>query len=224
VSTRERTDVIHLRIRLLLIGMLVMFAGLCIHLWRIQVLRSSEFSSSLDRQSIRRVRLPGIRGRVFDRTGRCLADNQPQYCLAIYTEELRQRGRWARTIDKVDQVVDETAKILEMPRQVTRDDISQHVQRRLPLPFLAWRGLDEQALARWAEHDRKVPGVDIYVEPVRVYPFGAIAAHVLGYVGRSNPAANSEENAYHYYLPEREGKGGIEKTADGRLRGRAGGG
>jgi len=223
VSTRERTDVIHLRIRLLLTGMLLAFGLLCIHLWRIQVLRSSEFSSSLDRQSIRRVRLPGIRGRIFDRAGRCLADNQPQYCLAIYTEELRQRGRWSRTIDKVDEVVNEMSQILGIPRQVTKDDIAQHVQRRLPLPFLAWRGLDERALARWAENDRRVPGVDVYVEPVRVYPFGASAAHVIGYVGRSNPSASTEDNPYHYYLPEMEGKGGVEKTADGRLRGRAGG-
>jgi len=222
VSTRERAESVRFRIRLLLVAMLAAFGFLIVHLWQIQVLRASEFSSSLDRQSMRRVRLPGIRGRIFDRNGNCLAENRPQYCLAIYTEELRQRGRWARTVDKVDGVVDELALVLGIPRQVKREDISMHVQRRLPLPFLAWRDLDDHALARWAESDRAFAGVDVYVEPERVYPFGLSASHVIGYVGRAD-ATDSEENPYHYYLPEMEGKGGVEKTADVWLRGQAGG-
>jgi penicillin-binding protein 2 len=207
---------------LLSVAMLLVFGFLIVNLWQIQVLRASEFSSSLDRQSIRRVRLPGIRGRIFDRKGKCLAENRPHYCLAIYTEELRQRGRWSRTVDKVDEVVDELALVLGLPRQVTREDIRLHVQRRLPLPFLVWRDLDDRALARWAEYDRVFAGVDVYVEPERVYPFGLSASHVIGYVGRAD-AVDTDENPYHYYLPEMEGKGGVEKTADARLRGRAGG-
>lgn len=222
MSTRENTEVLRFRMHLLLGLMLLSFAFLIVHLWNIQVLRSSEFRSSLDRQSMRRVRLPGIRGRIFDRNGKCLADNRPLYCLAIYTEELRQRGRWARTIDKVDTVVDDLAQVLGTARQVTREDIAQHVQRRLPLPFLAWRGLSEQDLARWAESERVFAGVDVYVEPERIYPFGISASHVIGYVGRLDPAS-TDEDPYHYYLPEMEGKFGIEKAADERLRGQAGG-
>ncbi len=222
VSASERTEILRFRLRLVLIGFLAAIGFLAVQLWQIQVLRASEYLTSLDRQSIRRVRLPGIRGRIFDRHGRCLGDNRPLYCLAIYTEELRQRGRWSRTIDKVDGVVGELAAVLGAERQVTREDIAQHVRRRLPLPFLAWRGLDEKGLARWAESDLAFAGVDVYVEPERVYPFGLRASHVIGYVGRSDPA-DTGENPYHYYLPEMEGKEGIEKTADRRLRGRAGG-
>jgi len=222
VSTRENAEGVRFRMHLLLVALLAAFGFLIINLWQIQVLRASEFSSSLDRQSMRRVRLPGIRGRIFDRNGKCLADNRPQYCLAIYTEELRQRGRWARTVDKVDDVIGDLALVLGIPRQVTREDIRIHVQRRLPLPFLAWRDIDERALARWAESDRVFAGVDVYVEPERVYPFGLCASHVIGYVGRAD-TADKEEDPYHYYLPEMEGKGGIEKAVDERLRGRAGG-
>jgi len=222
VSTRERTEDLCFRLRLILIGMLAAFGFLIVQLWQIQVLRASEFRTSLDRQSMRRVRLPGIRGRIFDRHGRCLADNRPQYCLAVYTEELRQRGRWSRTVDKVDEVVGDLASVLGAPRQVTREDIGQHVRRRLPLPFLAWRGLDERTLARWAETDLDFSGVDVYVEPERVYPFGVHASHVIGYTGRADPE-DTGENPYHYYLPEMEGKDGIEKSADRLLRGQAGG-
>ncbi len=221
-STRERIEVIQMRIRLMLIAMLVAIGFLAVQLWHVQVLRASEFRSSLDRQSMRRVRLPGIRGRILDRHGNCLADNRAVYCLAIYTEELRQRGRWSKTIDKVDEVVEALSEVLGVERQVTRDDIEQHVKRRLPLPFLAWRGLNSTALARWAESDLETAGVDVYVEPERVYLHGTAAAHVLGYVGRSDPAGILE-NPYHYYLPEMSGREGIERVADTRLRGRAGG-
>ncbi|MBT3191608.1 MAG: penicillin-binding protein 2 [Verrucomicrobia bacterium] len=222
MSRRERAERARLRARLILLAMFVGLVFLGVNLWRVQVLRAPEFRSSLDRQSMRRVRLPGVRGRIFDRKGRCLADNRPSYCIAIYTEELRQRGRWSRTIDKVDSVVDELASVLGQPRQVTRDDIAKHVSRRLPLPFLAWRGIQETSLARWAECEQRFSGVDIYVEPVRVYPFAASASHVVGYVGRAEPAKDGEK-PYHYYLPEMEGKNGMEKVMDERLRGQCGG-
>jgi penicillin-binding protein 2 len=222
MSRRDRSEAECFRVRLVMLAMLAALAFLGINLWRIQVLRAPEYRSSLDRQSMRRVRLPGIRGRILDRNGVCLADNHPSYCIAIYTEELRQRGRWTRTIDRVEEVVGELAEILGQPAQVSREDISQHVFRRLPLPFLAWRGLDESALARWAECDKTFPGVDIYVEPVRVYPHALLASHLVGYVGRAEPATGAEE-PYHYYLPEMAGREGMERVMDSQLRGQSGG-
>ena len=223
MSTRERLQTVRIRI-MLLMGVMFIFSGfLMAQLWRIQVIRGEEFASSLDHQSIRRVRLPGVRGRIHDRNGEILADNQPSYCIAIYTEELRQRGPWGRTIDHVDGVIDELADVLALDRQVSRSDIERHVQRRLPLPFLAWRGLDAAAMARWAESGRSFPGVDIYVESKRVYPHGKLASHLLGYVGRADTTREEDENPYHYYLPEMAGRAGIERSADRHLRGRAGG-
>lgn len=219
MSTRERLQTVRLRTYLLLSGMLLCLGFLGLQLWRIQVNRAAEFVTSLDRQSIRRVRLPGIRGRILDRRGVVLAHNRPLYCLAIYTEELRQQGR---TVDRIDAVIDRLSRILGQERQVTRRDIEMHVRRRLPLPFLAWRGLDDVALARWAERGASLPGVDIYIEPERVYPYAERAVHVLGYVGRADPSENVE-NPYHYYLPEMAGRAGVERTADATLRGRAGG-
>ena len=222
MSTRERLQTVRMRIFLVLAVMLFALVFLAGQLWRIQVIRADEFAMSLDRQSIRRVRLPGIRGRIFDRHGEMLADNQPLYCIALYTEELRQQGPWMRTIDHIDEVIDALAQVLELERQVDRSDIQRHVQRRLPLPFLAWRGLDAAAMARWAESGRVFPGVDIYVESERVYPQGEVAAHLLGYVGRAD-TTREDENPYHYYLPEMAGREGVERSADRRLRGRAGG-
>ena len=92
------------RWRLAILGLLMaggfMLLGLRLH--RVQSRQAHLYAGAQNRQSIRRVLLPAPRGRIFDRHGLCLADNRPNYCLAVYVEELRRRGRWQNTIDAVD--------------------------------------------------------------------------------------------------------------------------
>ncbi|MBC8453756.1 penicillin-binding protein 2 [PVC group bacterium] len=218
----ERAENELMRIRLIALFMTAAFLLLGTVLWRVQVMRASEFRINLDQQSMRRVRLPGMRGKILDRNGLTIAENRPGFCIAVFVEELRQPGRWSKTIDKVESVINELSVILNREPDVTREDIAKHINRRLPLPLLAWRDLDNKALARWAENSVVCPGVDIYVEPIRVYPFTNMAPHLIGYVGRAD-LLTEEEDPYHYYLPEMIGKDGIERAMDTRLRGEAGG-
>lgn len=213
------------RLRLVYGVMLAMFAGLTAMLWDMQVRHRERYQSDLARQSIRRVRIPGHRGRIYDRRGQCLADNRPSYEIVVYLEELRQPGRWDRTIDHVDALIERLSRTLELPRQVSRDDIRMHVRKRLPLPFVAWRDVDEIALGRWAELISREPGVDVQVSPVRSYPLGSLACHLIGYVGRAAPEdlATESPEPYHYYLPEMTGRSGLERVFDGVLRGEPGG-
>lgn len=194
------------------------------YLWRIQVANSDRYEVDLARQSVRRIRLPGTRGNMLDRNGHVLADNRPSYDLALYLEELRKPGPWSKTIDHVEEVIARLETILGRPAEISRDDITAHIRRRLPLPLIAWRDLDEASQARFAESGLSVPGVDIHIQPVRIYPGGQLACHVLGYVGRADiPVPEGEEESYHYYLPEMAGKAGLESNMDNLLRGEAGG-
>jgi penicillin-binding protein 2 len=202
----------------------------------VQVERSEEFSQDQARQSIRRVQVPGPRGRIFDRNGVCLADNRPSYCIAFYTEELRRRGRWINTINAVNEEIDRLAGVLGVPRTISHTAVSNHVMRSLPMPLLAWRDVDERAMARWAERADEFPGVDVYVQPERWYPQGELAAHVLGYVKRDRPQKRAEEpdpvlvemfgtNSIvrsHFYLPEMLGTNGVERVYNDLLTGELG--
>ncbi len=212
----------HLRLRFIVVVMLVALLFLGGALWRVQVLHGSEHAERLDHQSIRRVRLPGLRGSITDRDGTVLAGNRPSYCLALYVEELRQPGRSTKTIREVERVIREISEIIGLPPQVDRNDVRTHIRRRLPLPFLAWRDLSPEALARWVESGVSFSGVDIHIEPVREYPRGTLAAHVLGCVGRAGVSA-TEKESYHFYLPDMQGQFGIENSFDARLAGLAGG-
>lgn len=211
-----------LRLRLVAGAMAAGFLALGVALWRVQVASGHRYETDLAKQSIRRVRLPGIRGRIYDRSGRALAENRPGYAVVVYLEELRQPGSWERTVEHVDATLDELAARLGLPREVSAEDIRRHIRRRLPLPLFAWTDVSEETVARWAEQTPGLPGIDLYTEPVRAYPHGETACHLLGHVGRAD-IAQFEDQPYHYYLPEMAGRSGLERAYDEALRGRAGG-
>ncbi|MBN2508015.1 MAG: hypothetical protein JXQ71_15115 [Verrucomicrobia bacterium] len=91
----------HLRVLTVsvLAGMLVLLAGL----WWVQVISCRHYSENLRAQAFRTVRIPAIRGKILDRNGGVLAENQPQYVLGLYLDELRDRfqAEWARSRPRV---------------------------------------------------------------------------------------------------------------------------
>ena len=210
------------RIRGILVIMVLMLLVLAGVLFQLQVARSEEFEQSLRRQSLRRVRLPATRGRILDRSGGRLADNQPCYCLAFYLEDIRKPGRWQNTVDEVLRRIKSLEPVVGRRSLVGAEEIRMHIRKRLPLPLVAWRSLDPAARARLAEATVDLSGTDIYIEPMRVYPGGEKAAHLLGYVG-SAVLPDGVQAEYQYRLPEVEGKSGIERHFNDVLSGEAGG-
>ncbi len=210
-----------IRIRLLLVGMCLALGFVVWMLWRIQVQHGHHYAHDELRQSVRRVRIPGMRGRIFDTAGHVIADNRPSHHVALYLEELRQPGGWEPTLNHIEALLDQLAEDLGVERELARDDIRLHIRRRLPMPLIAWRDIDDRTLARWAERLSGRRGIDIYTEAIRTYPFGTLGAHVLGYVGRADPIPDDAE-PYHYYLPEMEGRSGLERRFDPYMRAAAG--
>ena len=182
----------------LLLGLFV--AGLCLlawRLWHVQVLDSPRYGAAQALQSIRRVQIPGLRGRILDRDGVILADNRPAYAIVIYCEELRQPGVWGNTILAVDTLIDQLAERLRLPRQVTSAEVARHVRQALPVPLIAWEDVDEKALAYLSEWGEVLPG-------------GASATPV------------DDGHDYHYRRPDPHGRAGIEQEYDRLLAGSSG--
>jgi len=208
----------------LVILMLLALGSLVGALAHFQLLKSAEYNSDFRKQSIRRVRVPASRGLIMDRNATVLAENRPSYCVVIHIEELRQPGKWTNTMDKVEEVIDAVSDIIGRERVVTRGDIWLHIRQRLPLAFTAWHDLDHEAVARFEERQAfLLPGVATEEKPVRTYPLGSCAGHVLGYVSRKSPPKNDPGPYKKYYLPEVTGTSGIERVFDEDLAGEAGG-
>lgn len=73
------------------------------------------------------------------------------------------------------------------------------------------------------EASQDIPMVSVVVEPVRYYPHGNFASHILGYLGKISDNEIQEYVRDKKYNPsDIIGKTGIEKTFEEQLRGKAG--
>jgi penicillin-binding protein 2 len=243
-------------------GLAVLFAGL----WWVQIVNAGRYQESLEIQSSRSVRLPAVRGKIFDRNGAVLADNRPSYNINLYLEELsgafkkeytRSRPRQVVTNDlpfwkdwlgfttvttqysklKDDQaqtltrdsryrvasaVVSQVAEVLKAPLTLDYTNFYRHYETRRALPYPVASNLSGLHLARFAEQTFNSVGLDLEVQPTRVYPYATTAAHVLGYLRKDDSSAEGEEAFFCYRMPDYRGLVGIEGGFDQQLRGRAG--
>ena len=230
MGPRTQTEIHVWRIALLGVAMFALLGVLVARLWSLQVARSGDFQRRLERQSLRSVRLPGSRGGILDRHGVPMAENRPSRCLSVYPEEIRKGSRSQSTADQVIATLDRLAECMDRPRMLTAQDVRLHLNRRTPLPLVAWRDLDDTAVARYSERADEFPGTALTVEPVRVYPGNKSACHLLGYIGRAAETnlpvpldGEGNPERYNFYLPEMTGKSGVEKRWDGVLQASAGG-
>lgn len=209
------------------------FGRLVLALHDVQVRDADEYARAQNDATLRRVRLPATRGRILDRRGVVLAGNRPRYCVAFYLDELRAPGTWSNTVDRVMAQVRRVGEIVGREPDVTRADAWNHLRLRRPIPLVAFQDLSERETARLAECPEPLAGVDFFVRQDRVYPFGDLACHVIGYVGRdvSKPGSAAvsgdgpgEDGAedFDFLLPDLVGRSGIEKACDTALRGRGG--
>src|SRR6188768_3826616 len=77
--------------RLRFLGAMILF-GFCVlltGLWYVQIVSGRKYENSLKVQAFRTVRVPAARGRILDRNGQVLVDNQPQFNINLYLEDIR---------------------------------------------------------------------------------------------------------------------------------------
>jgi penicillin-binding protein 2 len=226
---------------------------LLLGLWYVQVLSARRYQASQINQSFRTVRIPAIRGKIFDDRGIALAENRPSYNVNLYLDELRpyfqaaysNNFNWitaqiTRTNKKarltrnqrielgkltrhqvVSNLVWRVTSFLQMPQALNQKQFLEHYGQRLFLPMSVLEDLDPQRVALFAEQSASLPGFDLDVQPVRVYPHHSTAAHLIGYLLRGDSAAD-EDVFFNYRMPDFKGATGVEGALDGQLRGRTG--
>ncbi len=64
---------------------------LLVGLWFVQIVYAKRFQSNLIKQSVRMVGTPAIRGKILDRNGNVLAEDQPHYNAVLYLEDLQDQ-------------------------------------------------------------------------------------------------------------------------------------
>src|SRR5262249_11161643 len=111
---------------------------------------------------------------------------------------------------------------LDLARDYNAGRLQKHYRNDTEVPYSYVKDIDFATLAKFSEHDVGLPGVELAIKPVRSYVYGALAAHLLGYVGLPNDIDKDEAAKFTFYQGDAEGKSNVEKVMDQYLRGKPG--
>src|SRR6266581_2942515 len=235
------------RLRIQFVGLLMLLgmAALGLKLWWIQVAHGAEWTSQIRGSSQATVLIPSVRGEIKDRNGMTLVQNRASYEVDFYLPEMvkgyRERfgsppsSEYRAIISGMPKDMKEPDIIkivndgiiprlnqLDLARDYNAGKLQRHFRNDTEVPFSYIKDIDFPTMAKFAEHDVGLPGVDLAIKPVRSYVYGALGSHILGYVGVPDDIDKEEVGKFTFYQADVEGKSNIEKSMDGYLRGKPG--
>ncbi|MDP3604747.1 MAG: penicillin-binding protein 2, partial [Polaromonas sp.] len=211
-------DLSRFRVRVLVVGLVVLlaFALVAARLVYLQVLRHDDLNAQAESNRTAVVPIVPNRGLILDRNGVVLATNYSAYTLEITPSKT---GDLDQTIEALGQLVEIT------PRDKRRFKKLRDESRNFESLPIRTRLTDEE-VARFAAQRFRFPGVDIKARLFRSYPYGELASHVVGYIGRINQSEkerieeNDEEG--NYRGTDYIGKLGVEQSFEQQLHGNTG--
>ncbi|TDU67167.1 penicillin-binding protein 2 [Prosthecobacter fusiformis] len=240
------------RLYLLTLAMMCGFGVLVYRLWTLQIVRHEEFVNKVPEAKQLRARIPGVRGEIKDRNGIVLATNKASFEVRVNLREVYEEYARQCQAKKVDiPTVPFEYMDRGLPRKKEEPDIVRMFQELiiarlkemgLPapsfdealrvhyrsfggvIPWVYQDSLTFSEFSRFAEHNLGLPGVTVAERGSRVYPFGAMACHIMGYVRLPDDQRVSVEDrkGWDYYMPDDYGGAGVEKSFDKYMRGKPG--
>ncbi len=217
-------------------------------LWWVQVVKNDFYKQKIHGSGEVTVRIPSVRGEIRDKNGIALVRNRPSYSVDFMLDDMvkgYKQAFGARQVPKMRRVYTvkgvyqesnepDVARIIRetvLPRfqqlglkeEISDKQIQKHYRTDTLVPFTYMEDIDYEEMAKLTEHDLGLPGVDVpSLRSVREYPYGALAAHILGYVGQENDVDEEEARKFTYYQPDVDGKNNVEQAMDKWLRGQSG--
>jgi penicillin-binding protein 2 len=179
---------------------------------QLQVIDHELFAEKAQGNRVRIEPVAPIRGLIFDRKGRVIAENLPAYQLELIPEQ----------VDDIDDTLNRLAALgLIESEDIPRfEELSRTGPRFRPVT-LKFRLTDEE-IANFAIQRPRFPGVDFQPRLVRHYPDGMAVAHAVGYVGALNTEDVKRLDAARYAGTSHTGKTGVESSFESDLHGDAG--
>ena len=203
------------RVRIAIAAMLVLaaFALLLARFAFLQLVQHDYYDTKAEDNRISIVPLAPNRGQILDRNAVVLARSDSGYTLEISPRKVRDLES---TINELSELVDIQPKDRARLRKLMLE-----VRNAESLPIRT--RLSDEEVARFAANRYRYPGVEIKARLFRQYPFGEVASHVVGYIGRVNEAdqARFEEQgaAANYRGTDYIGRSGIEASYQNELHG-----
>ena len=199
-----------------LVGLAIMvgavFSALVARLWSMQLFSSEEYAEQAERNRTSTVYTQAPRGRILDRYGREIVGNRPSLTVVASSDVLN---------DEVEITL--LANLIGMPAQAVRRKIQDTTEGQQSLRTVSV-DVSRRVVAFIGEHPELFPGVDVQERSQRSYPYGSLAAHVVGYTGtvtseQLEASANAKEGGVVYRSGDIVGQTGVELEYESVLQG-----
>lgn len=208
--------------RALLLSSLLMLAmtGLLIRLAHMQLLQHENFTQRATAQRYYTVPVSAPRGEILDRNGKVLATTRPAYRVhLIYPGYITYQG--------TDALPNPLLKPLAKVLNIDVTELEHRARQQIALgrfwePLLVKEDLSPTETALLTELRDTYPMIFIDSHPVRHYPQGDLAAHLLGHLGPVDEDELALLSEQGYQPWDQIGKTGLELEYEQVMRGTAG--
>lgn len=179
--------------------------------WYLQVFKGAEYAERAKENRTRVHSIYAPRGLLRDRSGILLAENEPAYALALVREDSAD----------IERALDQVSRWTEISPEVLRADFERGRRRIKSFePQILVPNLSFELVARIESEAYNWPELKIVSRPRRTYPYGAVLAHIIGYVAQANEEELNADSRLS--LGDNVGKQGLELVLENRLRGHKG--
>ncbi len=215
---RDDQKFLQFRINALIWGIVAAFLFLAGSFWFVQGVQAEKYRGLSEANALREIEIPASRGLIMDRNGKMLADNEAAYSLSVDRMVLkpivkRDKQHKAKMFQFLAEVL--TLPVAEVEARYDRGKV-------IPLakPLAMAEEMTMQQVAAIQSNSVLYPALNVLPVPRRNYPYGTMAAHVMGFIGE----VNEKDLAQHTDLQQGDliGKRGVELMYDNYLRGKDG--
>ncbi|MBR7126991.1 MAG: penicillin-binding protein 2 [Lentisphaeria bacterium] len=182
-------------------------------LYSLQISQQSKYRDKIVKQSIRKIRIPGQRGKIFASDLQILADTKPEVNLLLYVNEIKLGSR-NKNINHISMLLNEMAFLLNRENNITEKDVRRHLIQTPGLPMVAFKNLNSRELVIAYEKTANQEAWALEVDSFRSYPGKETASHIIGYVGKEDASKAEDKKEYSYYISDMIGREGLEKSFD----------
>ncbi|HVS33425.1 MAG TPA: penicillin-binding protein 2 [Thermoanaerobaculia bacterium] len=215
---RDDQKFLQFRINAVLWGIVAVFVFLAGSFWFVQGVQADKYRGLSEANALREILIPAKRGLIMDRNGRILADNVASYSLTV--DRVVMKPILKRDPQHKEKLFQFLSQVLGVPLQ----DVVARYDKGKTVPFSRPLGIAEdlsmQQVAAIESQSIVFPELNVIPVQRRNYPYGTMAAHVMGFIGE----VNDRDLAQHRELRQGDliGKRGVELMYDNYLRGKDG--
>jgi penicillin-binding protein 2 len=212
VQQETNKQLIQQRINLCRLPVLLVFFLMAARLWQLQVIQGSEYALKAEHNRIRTIELLAPRGTISDRNNIPLVENRPSFDVLLYREEVKDKEATARFL----------AEKLGIPPEEFEAKLRRSKSSGLYHPILIKEDAGMQDISVIEAHKRDHPEIQLGPQPRRLYHYGKLAAHLLGYVGEISEQDLGSDAFPGSRVGSLVGQAGIERAYNNVLIGKDG--